>query len=164
MSDSICLSCILTRTYNVTIFNTSQYERIGMLACGTGIAPMLQVIRAIVESDEEETFVHLVYGCQTQHNILLKQELDTYASFWNFTVLYALSRTSAESVAENPGKIKYGDVVHYGRIDSELVKKEMPLPSERNLVLICGTKSFDKDMINHLIKAAGYGKDMYFKF
>ena len=135
-----------------------------MLACGTGIAPMLQVIRAIVENDEEETFVHLVYGCRTQHDILLKEELDAYASFWNLTVLYALSRTSAESVSEDPGRIKYGDVVHYGRIDSELVKKEMPPPSERNLLLICGTKSFDKDMINHLTKAAGYNINMYFKF
>lgn len=135
-----------------------------MLACGTGIAPMIQVIRAIVENDEEETFVHLVYSCRTQHDILLKKELDTYASFWNFTVLYTLSRSSRESISDDPGMIKYGDKVHFGRIDRELVKKEMPPLSERNMVLICGTKSFDKDMINHLTKAAGYNKDMYFKF
>ena len=39
----------------------------------------------------------------------------------------------------------------------------MPGPGADVLVLICGTKSFDKDMINHL-GALGYSSDMYFKF
>lgn len=51
----------------------------------------------------------------------------------------------------------------YGRITQELVSREMPEPSRDVHVLICGTKSFDKDMINCL-KAYGYTSDMYFKF
>jgi len=53
--------------------------------------------------------------------------------------------------------------VSYGRITQELVSREMPKPSRDVHVLICGTKSFDKDMINYL-KAYGYTSDMYFKF
>lgn len=51
----------------------------------------------------------------------------------------------------------------YGRIDQELVSREMPQPSRDVHVLICGTKSFDKDMIKYL-KAAGYTSDTYYKF
>lgn len=142
---------------------TVQYSHIGMLACGTGIAPMIQVIRAVVENEEEETFLHLVYGCRTQQDILLKQEIDHLATFWNFTVLYSLSRTSQSSLASNPGSIKYADKVHIGRIDRKLVECEMPhpQPGHRIMVLICGTPSFNDDMIEHL-NHLGYTTDMYF--
>ena len=137
-----------------------------MLCCGTGIAPMIQVIRAIVEREDEETFLHLVHGCRTQDNILLKTELDHLSSYWNFTVLYALSRTTRSNLVINPGSIKYADKVHFGRIDAKLVEREMPCPqagSGRSIVLICGTQSFDDDMIQYLMQL-GYTSDMYFKY
>lgn len=84
-----------------------QYSHIGLLACGTGIAPMIQVIRAILENEEEDTFIRLVYACRTQHDIMLKRELlDDWTSHWNFSVLYALSKASQESVATDPGSIR----------------------------------------------------------
>ena len=154
-----------------------------MLACGTGIAPMVQVIRSatpifppacasltvchtprqIVENEDDDTRVHLVYGCKTQHTILQKEFLDECKQFWNFSVLYSLSNCTVQEVQEHKGLLKYQDKVHYGRIDMDLVKTEMPPPLLKHSILICGTKSFDKDMINHLLKL-GYTKSMYFKF
>jgi cytochrome-b5 reductase len=127
---------------------------------------MVQVIRAVVESEEEETFVHLVYGCRTQDDILMKRELDHFSSYWNFTVLYLLSRTNQASLASSPGSIKYADKVHFGRIDAKLVEREMPRPqtgSGRSIVLICGTRSFDDDMMQYLTHME-YTSDMYFKY
>lgn len=83
-----------------------QYSHIGMLACGTGIAPMIQVIRTIVENEEEDTFVKLVYACRSQYDIILKNLLDEWTSHWNFSVVYALSRSSRQSVTDNPGSIR----------------------------------------------------------
>lgn len=134
-----------------------------MLACGTGIAPMIQVIRAVIENELEDTFVHLVYSCPTQHTILLKSLLDKYTAYWNFSVLYVLSKATEPEVRSDPGLVKYGDKVHYGRLDSEIVSREMPEASLENFVLICGTRSFDKDMINYLSRK-GYTKDLYHKF
>ena len=146
------------------LFFLIQYTWVGMLACGTGIAPMLQLIRAVVENEAEDTIIHLVYGCRTQHDILLKEQLDCFASYWNFTAFYALSQSSAESLASDRGLVRFGDRVHFGRINSSLVAMEMaPASDDKSVVLICGTKSFDKDMINYLSKA-GYSKDKYFKF
>ena len=152
-----------------------------MLACGTGIAPMIQVIRSatpifaaahaslshtprqIVENENDDTRVHLVCGCRTQHTLLQKEFLDECKQYWNFSVLYALSQCTLQKAQEHKGLLKYQDEVHYGRIDIDLVKREMPPPSPRHCILICGTKSFDKDMINYLLKL-GYADSMYFKF
>ena len=124
---------------------------------------MVQVIRAVVDNEEEETFVHLVYGCRRQTDILLKEELDQFASYWNFTVLYSLSRTSQSSLTSHPGSIKYGDKVHIGRIDRQLVECEMPRvkAGRRIKVLVCGTQSFCNDMVEYLTHV-GYTSDMYF--
>ena len=124
---------------------------------------MIQVIRAVVENEDEETFVHLVYGCRMQNDILLKDELDQFASYWNFTVLYSLSRTSQSSLTSHPGSIKYADKVHIGRIDRQLVKHEMPQPhpGQRVMVLVCGTQSFCDDMAEYLTQV-GYTSDKYF--
>lgn len=137
----------------------SKYRRIGMLAAGTGIAPMLQVIQGIVANELDETFIHLVYSNQRYDDILMKDILDEMKAYWNFSVLYILTR---ETEADR-SKVKYGDNVSYGRINQDRVTHEMPEPSRDIQVLICGTKSFDKDMINYL-KALGYTPDMYFKF
>lgn len=139
-----------------------------MLACGTGIAPMVQVARAIVENEDEETVLRCIYACRTQQDILLKDQLDQFKTFWNFRITYALSNSTAESLLSNPGRIRYGDEVYHGRIDRELVEREMSgfLPDvdqTESTVLICGTKSFDKDMINILHKS-GCTKNSYFKF
>ena len=60
--------------------------------------------------------------------------------------------------------IRYGDRVHFGRVDGELVKREMP-PSEsgRSFVMVCGTRSFVSDMKSHL-EPAGYSQDKIYVF
>lgn len=47
-----------------------------MIAGGTGITPMLQIIRAIVENPNDFTEVVLIYANVTVEDILLKEELD----------------------------------------------------------------------------------------
>ncbi|XP_067027071.1 NADH-cytochrome b5 reductase-like [Acropora muricata] len=140
-------------------YRPNKFRRIGMLAAGTGIAPMLQVIQGILANEDDETFIHLVYSSQRCADILMKDTLDEMKAFWNFSVLYIVTK---ESEADK-SNVKYGDKVYYGRINQELVSREMPKPSADIQILICGTKSFDKDMINYL-KISGYTPDMYFKF
>ena len=72
-----------------------------MLAAGTGIAPMMQLIQQIVQNEDDETFVRLVYASKTYADILLKSELDQLTSHWNFTVLYVLSQVHTCSLFNN---------------------------------------------------------------
>ena len=71
-----------------------QYRRLGLLAAGTGIAPMLQVIQGILSNEDDETFIHLVYSSQTYDEILMKHTLDEMKAYWNFSVLYVVSKVS----------------------------------------------------------------------
>ena len=50
--------------------------------------------RHILSNEDEETRLHLVYACRTQHDILMKDLLNEYSSFWNFRVTYHLSQVS----------------------------------------------------------------------
>lgn len=134
-----------------------------MLGCGTGIAPLVQMARCIVDNEADNTFVHLLYCCRTQHDILMKDELDRLASFWNFTVLYALSACTKEKLTVDPGFVKYGDRVQFGRIGQEEMASQMPPPRERTMVFICGTSSFEHSMTAHLM-ATKYHPSMYFIF
>lgn len=68
-----------------------------MLAAGTGIAPMLQVIQGILANEDDETFIHLVYSSQSYADILMKDTLDEMKAFWNFSVLYIVTKVSEYS-------------------------------------------------------------------
>lgn len=125
------------------LYKANSYKRILMLAAGTGIAPMYQVIKVIVENEDDETFVKLYYASKNFSDVLLREELSNYCQYWNFTVCHYLSeetdmsqkRYFEEAIARKLSKID---------VSEELMKG----PLESTLVLICGTKSFDKDMIN----------------
>lgn len=51
-------------------------RRIVMIAGGTGITPMYQMLRAIAQDPEDDTEVRLIYANSTMDDILLKDKLD----------------------------------------------------------------------------------------
>eukprot|EP00112_Aurelia_sp_Birch-Aquarium-sp1_P025454 Seg846.3 transcript_id=Seg846.3/GoldUCD/mRNA.D3Y31 product="NADH-cytochrome b5 reductase-like" protein_id=Seg846.3/GoldUCD/D3Y31 len=141
------------------VYKGNEYKTITMLAAGTGIAPMLQVIQNILDDENDETIIKLIYSCKKPSDILLKDRLDEYRCFWNFHVIYCLTQMRDD---DQTG-LKYGDVILQQRIDQDLLSKHLPEPSKMSKVLICGTKSFDKDMINFVMKV-GYEEDDIFRF
>ncbi|KAJ8646496.1 hypothetical protein MRB53_008244 [Persea americana] len=53
-------------------YQPGQVRAFGMLAGGSGITPMFQVARAILENPNDSTKVHLIYANVTFEDILLK--------------------------------------------------------------------------------------------
>uniref|UniRef100_A0A8D2AXF8 NADH-cytochrome b5 reductase 3 n=1 Tax=Sciurus vulgaris TaxID=55149 RepID=A0A8D2AXF8_SCIVU len=51
-------------------------KSVGMIAGGTGITPMLQVIRAIMKDPDDHTVCYLLFANQTEKDILLRPELE----------------------------------------------------------------------------------------
>lgn len=124
-------------------YKANHYKRIIMLAAGTGIAPMYQIIQAIVENEEDETVVKLFYGSKSFSEILLREELSNFCQFWNFTMCHYLSNE------EDMNKKMYREEALSRRMSKSDVCEELTnVPIDSTLVLICGTKSFDKDMVN----------------
>ncbi|KAI2626254.1 ferredoxin reductase-like protein [Xylaria nigripes] len=103
-------------------------KRIGMLAGGSGITPMFQLIRAICEDQRDTTQVSLIYANRTEEDILLRSELDAFARKYpkNFRVFYVLDHPS-------PGW--QGGV---GYVTGEMMAERFPAPDADSKVVLCG--------------------------
>merc|ERR1712154_387433 len=51
-------------------------RQVSMIAGGTGITPMLQIIRAVFRDPEDRTQLSLLLANQTEEDILLRKELE----------------------------------------------------------------------------------------
>ncbi|KAH8651099.1 hypothetical protein BX600DRAFT_441542 [Xylariales sp. PMI_506] len=103
-------------------------KNIGMIAGGTGVTPMFQLIRAICEDSEDTTQVSLVYGNRSVDDILLRQKLDSYARRYpnTFKVWYLLDRA--------PDDWAFGK----GYVNAEIVENFLPGASQDTKILLCG--------------------------
>ncbi|VDD93754.1 unnamed protein product [Enterobius vermicularis] len=104
------------------------YSKIGMIAGGSGITPMLQIIRAILEDDTDDTVVFLLFANQSEEDILLKNEIDKYAreNPSKLNIWYTVDRP--------PANWSYSS----GFINEDMIKNHFPPPSDDLVILLCG--------------------------
>jgi cytochrome-b5 reductase len=57
-------------------FSPNKFKHVGMIAGGTGILPMYQIIKQIVQDPSDNSEVTLVYGSNSENEIILKEELE----------------------------------------------------------------------------------------
>eukprot|EP01034_Spumella_vulgaris_P037712 gene37712-46529_t len=150
-------------------------RRVGMIAGGTGIAPMIQFIKEIVNNPNDHTQINLLYSDRTPSDILLKDYLDVTSEAHpeKLTVQYTL--TGSGSTA-NTAHNSHNTQSSLGRIDVDKVRQFLPPPSQDTLILICGSKGFVHDLagsktrdkqqgeIGGVLKEAGYTAGMVYKF
>ncbi|KAI5965905.1 CBR1 [Candida pseudojiufengensis] len=122
-------------------------KTLGMIAGGTGIAPMYQIITAIMNNPEDKTVVHLIYANVTEDDILLRKELEDFSKQHpdRLKIHYVLN--------EAPKDWEYST----GFVTPDLISKHLPPPSEDTNLLLCGPPP----MISAMKKAAvslGYEK------
>ena len=106
-----------------------QYARhIGMIAGGTGITPMYQLIRAICDDEQDTTQVSLLYANNTEADILLRDELDAFAAKCphKFKVQYVLSHADDTWTG------------HRGFVSAELIQQYLAPAAAESKVLLCG--------------------------
>ncbi|KAL5994912.1 NADH-cytochrome b5 reductase [Asimina triloba] len=134
-------------------YQPGQVRAFGMLAGGSGITPMFQVTRAILENPNDGTNVHLIYANVTFEDILLKEELDGLAENYldRFKVYYVLNQ---------PPEVWDGGV---GFVSKEMIQAHCPAPATDIRILRCGPPPMNKAMAGHL-EALGYAPEMQFQF
>jgi cytochrome-b5 reductase len=114
------------------VYTPNLCRRIGMIAGGTGITPMLQVIRAInrmrpKKGGNDTTKVDLIFANVNPDDILLKEEIDTVArDDPDFSVYYVLN---------NPPEGWTGGV---GFVTPDMIKAKLPPPAADTKIFICG--------------------------
>jgi cytochrome-b5 reductase len=109
-------------------YHSSLTREIGMIAGGTGITPMLQIIRAALKNPLDRTKLSLIYANVNAEDILLRAELDELAAKHpdRFNVYYVLN---------NPPPHWKGGV---GFVTKEQIEQHLP-PTDHNIkILLCG--------------------------
>jgi len=134
-------------------YQPGQVRAFGMIAGGSGITPMFQVARAILENPKDKTKVHLIYANVTYEDILLKEELDGLASNYpdRFKVYYVLNQP--------PEEWRGG----LGFVSKEMIQTHCPAPAPDIRILRCGPPPMNKAMAAHL-EALEYTSEMQFQF
>jgi cytochrome-b5 reductase len=116
-----------------------RWTNIGLVAGGTGIAPLLQIARLVLESRnpvDASTKVHLLFTNRREEDILARVEIENLASLHPERFLVAYSLTGV-SVPESL-------VGHTGRGDGAMVASALPPPTGdgKTMILVCGTDGF----------------------
>ncbi|MCD7468125.1 hypothetical protein HAX54_005937 [Datura stramonium] len=105
-------------------YSPNMKKHIGMIAGGSGITPMLQVIDAILKNPDDNTQVSLVYANVSPDDILLKKKLDVLAATHpNLKVFYTV---------DNPTNDWKGGI---GYVSKDMIVKGLPPPGDDTLIL-----------------------------
>ncbi|KAI9190106.1 NADH-cytochrome b5 reductase [Blastocladiella emersonii ATCC 22665] len=142
-------------------YTPNMCRAIAMIAGGTGLTPMLQVIKAILKNPEDSTKVSFIFANVSYDDILLKDELDKLAATHSdrFTVHYVLN---------SPPPNWTGSA---GFVTKDVVSAHLPAPAKDVKLLLCGPPPMVKAM-TAIAEELGFDKaqtiskaaDQVFKF
>ncbi|XP_072367429.1 NADH-cytochrome b5 reductase-like isoform X1 [Scyliorhinus torazame] len=140
-------------------YKSNQYEQLLLFASGTGIAPMVPLLKYIVANEEDETFVTLVGCFRTFQDIYMKPGLQELAAYWNVKTLFVLSQE--QDLEALPWS--YREKSYYGRVNADMVKYFVDTCRRKPFVVVCGSITFNKDILNYL-NCIGFSEDLHFMF
>lgn len=106
-----------------------RFKKVSMVAGGTGIAPMLQIIRQVFnKSTADKTEIALLFANQTEDDILLRDELEQEAKNHpnQFKFWYTLDRP------------KDGWKYSQGFVNKEMIQKYLHPVDKDTIMLMCG--------------------------
>ena len=145
----------------------NKHTHIALIAGGTGITPMFQLVRAIFQNPQDKTKVTLVFGNVTEEDILLRKDFEDLQKEYpqRFRAYYVLDNP--------PDKWEQGK----GFITKDLLKETIPGPKEENIkVFVCGPPGLYKAIsgakkspaeqgeLTGYLSELGYTQEQVYKF
>lgn len=129
-------------------------EHYAAFAAGSGITPILSMIRTVLESDTQNTFV-LIYGNKTPAETMFKDELlglrEAYPSRFSLELIYSRSRE---------------DGAHFGRImrsTVNFVMKNKYASKSFDSIYLCGPEPMIKEVTDALLDNHVEASNIYFE-
>lgn len=124
-------------------------SRLGMIAGGTGITPMYQIILAILENSKDKTKIDLIFGNVNEEDILLREHLESLAQNHSdqLRIHYVLNNKPNDSWT--------GGV---GFVTKDMINEYLPPVSDKSSkILLCGPYAMVQAMKKNLTEL-GYPK------
>ncbi|XP_060759293.1 NADH-cytochrome b5 reductase 3 [Neoarius graeffei] len=129
-------------------------KHLGMIAGGTGITPMLQIIRAIMKDPKDETICYLLFANQAEKDILLRTDLEEIQANYpdKLKLWYTLDKV--------PDNWEYSQ----GFISEQMVRDHLPPPADDTLILMCGPPPMIQFACNPNLDKVGHSPSRRFVF
>jgi len=124
--------------------------KVNMIAGGSGITPMLQIVRAILKDPSDLTSIALLFANKSVDDILCREELEEIRDKFphRLKVWFTLDSPPSEGW-------KYGE----GFITAEMLKAQLFPPSEKTITLICGPPPMIQYACNPNLDKLGYSME-----
>lgn len=133
-------------------------KHFGMIAGGTGITPMLQIMHAVLRDEPNSSVtVSLLYANQSEDDILVRRELEEAVTMYGgrFKLHYTLDRPPSTGWAYSTGFIT-----------KEMIQAHLPPPASdgSTQILMCGPPPMVKFACVPNLEALGFKETDYFVF
>ena len=130
------------------LYRPNMAKKVGMIAGGTGITPILQVVKAVLRNPVDKTKMSLIFGNLSKEDILLYEELKELASKHpkQFKVHFVLNNP--------PEGEKWDGSVGY--ITADIIKAHCPASADNSKVLMCGPPPMMAAMTKILTEELGF--------
>ncbi|MES2372206.1 MAG: 1,2-phenylacetyl-CoA epoxidase subunit PaaE [Bacteroidota bacterium] len=138
-----------------TELNTDQSKQYTGFAAGSGITPLLSIIKTTLRTEPKSSFT-LVYGNRNRHSIIFKEELEALKNLYmdRFRVIYILSREKTDAA------------INFGRIDAdkcnELCNKNLDI-NRTDEFFLCGPENMIFSVKDQLEKLGVDKKKIHFE-
>ncbi len=116
-------------------FSYNDEKKVAMIAGGTGIAPMMSILRDAAKRDIQGEFV-LFYSARSKESILYREELEQLKKDERFRIIITLTREEWEGES--------------GRISREMIERHIPEVAGYSW-WICGPLTMAKERKEELI-------------
>ncbi|KDQ51129.1 hypothetical protein JAAARDRAFT_41396 [Jaapia argillacea MUCL 33604] len=145
----------------------NEFEDVGMIAGGSGITPMYQILNHALTDPSNKTKFKLIFANLTEPDILLREEFDALKKKYpnNFDVIYTLDKPSSDWTGST------------GYVSSDLIKKTFSPASagEKVKIFVCGPPGqlialagkkdgMKQGEVGGTLKELGYTEDQVYKF
>lgn len=154
--------------FQTFVYEPNAFDRVTLVAGGTGVTPMMQMVDKILTNPLDRTKIHLILANKDEYNMPLALELNEFAETYP-------NRLRVTHVIEQPKQPKKWDGLT-GHISKELLMVSCGKPHPHHKVFvagspgfmkyICGTKGEDytQGVVTGLMAELGYTERDVFKF
>ncbi|XP_047545847.1 NADH-cytochrome b5 reductase 2 isoform X1 [Vanessa atalanta] len=129
-------------------------KKLNMIAGGTGITPMLQLVRHICSDASDRTEMRLLFANQTEQDILLRDELEKYQREHpeQFKLWYTIDRADE------------GWKYSTGFINDDMIESHLFPPGDDVIVLMCGPPPMINFACVPALEKLGYAENLRFAY
>lgn len=137
----------------------NSHKHVTLIAGGAGITPIYQLARGILDNPADATAVTVVFGVNTERDILFEEEFQEYEKKFpgRFRAVYTVSEG-----AEGSKHAK-------GRVTEALLRETAPEAGADTMAFVCGPPGMEEALLGKgremgILERMGYSKKQIYKF